>query len=215
MLVDVSPGHMAAGVPIRNPACLLGSNPQSSRSLGRLFRGGWTPRAALVGLSMGDQVQPIPPPGLGPPGAWLAQARAGKRCGADVRGREPRPHGGLGPQAQSSLSPWKQPTVFTLPQKTVLGRLDPHARPSLGLASASRSSRSHPRAGAARGVARPKPVPGSEAGLTLGDVSPGHMAARVPRRNPACLLGSNPQSSRSLGRLFRGGWTPMCGPLWA
>ena len=66
MLGDVSPGHMAAGVPRRNPACLLGSNPQSSRSLGRLFWGAWTPAyVALFGLSMGQQVQPIPPPGLG------------------------------------------------------------------------------------------------------------------------------------------------------
>ena len=65
MLGDVSPSHMGAGVPTRNPACLLGSNPQSSRSLRRVFRGGWTPNAALFGLRVGQQVHPIPPPGWG------------------------------------------------------------------------------------------------------------------------------------------------------
>ena len=173
------------------------------------------PRAALFGLSVGQQVQPIPSPGWGRQGHGYTQARARKRGGADARGREPRPHGGRGPQAQSSLSRGKQPTVFTLPQKTVLGRVDPHSLPSLRLESASRYSLSHPRAGAARGVSRPKPGPGRGAGLMLGDVSPGHMAAGVPTHNPACLLGSNPQSSRSLGRLFRGGRTPKRGPLWA
>ena len=113
------------------------------------------------------------------------------------------------------LVPWEATHSFHAPSEDCFGAGGRHALPSLGLAWASRSSRSHPRAGVARGVATTKPGPGRGPGLMLLDVSPVHMAAGVPRRNPACLLGSNPQSSRSLGRLFRGGWTLMCGPLWA
>ena len=51
----------------------------------------------------------------------------------------------------------------------------------------------------ARGVARPKPRQGRGAGLTLGDVTPGNMAAaRVPRLGQVRLLISNQQSSRPL-----------------
>ena len=47
--------------------------------------------------------------------------------------------------------------------------------------------------------------------MIFGDMTPSSMAeARVPRHNQL-LPGSYQQSSRPLGRLLRGGWTPTYG----
>ena len=95
-----------------------------------------------------------------------------------------------------------------------LGRLlrggwTPHAVPFSGLAWSSRYSQSDTRARGARERARPEPGLGRGAGRTFGDVTPGSMAsARVHRHNQVRLLGSILETSRPLGRLLRGGWTP-------
>ena len=71
MLLDVSPGHMAAGVPRIIQLVSWEATHNLLAPSEDCFGAGGPQRAALFGLSVGQQVQPIPAPGLGPPGEWL------------------------------------------------------------------------------------------------------------------------------------------------
>ena len=98
--------------------------------------------------------------------------------------------------------------------KSALGRLDPHAWPFSGLAWSSSYSQSDPRSRDARGHGKTRAWAGQRGGADAQGRDPGIMApAVVPRRNQLRPLGSNQQSSRPLGRLLRGGWTPMRYPF--
>ena len=65
MLGDVSPGHMAAGVPRIIQLVSWEATHSLHAPLEDCFGAAGPPCAALFGLSMGEQVQPIPPPGWG------------------------------------------------------------------------------------------------------------------------------------------------------
>ena len=96
----------------------------------------------------------------------------------------------------------------------VRGVWTPHAWPFSGLAWSSRYSQSDPRARDARGHGKTRAWAGQRGGADAQGRDPGIMApAVVPSRNQLRPLGSNQQSSRPLGRLLRGGWTPMRYPF--
>ena len=101
-----------------------------------------------------------------------------------------------------------QPAVFAPTRKAASGRLDPQRVALFGPSVVTQVQRPDPRAGGARGVARPKPGQGRGAGPSRGDVTSARMAAGVLKPDQACLPECNQQPSRPLRRLLRGGKNP-------
>ena len=65
MLGYVTPGHMAPGIPTRNQLVSWEATKSLHAPSEDCFGAAGPTHAALFGLSVGEQVQPIPPPGWG------------------------------------------------------------------------------------------------------------------------------------------------------
>ena len=101
-----------------------------------------------------------------------------------------------------------QPAAFTPTWKTASGRLDPTRVALFGPSVVTQVQQPNPRAGGARGVARPKPGQGRGAGPASRDLTPGRIAARVFKPDQACLPECNQQHSRPLMKAASGRLDP-------
>ena len=171
-----------------------------------LFRLAWTSRYSQSN-PRGGNARGVARHKLGP------RMGAGKKGGADTRGRDPWQHGCCqGPQARQSSSPGNHPAVFTPSQKAALGWLDPHSRPFSGLSWTSGYSQSVPLARNTRFRARPKPGPRRWAGTRGGADARGHdpcnmAAAGVPMQSSSSWGGRKPHAGPFSGIAWTSGYS--------